>query len=87
MQTAGPRMNEGRRFEIAFEGFCTLEEEDLWPDNDGPELPTAHDVIGLMRHEGSPFRVIERWNLDDSLTLAVRCPGTPGCVRYPEDAA
>jgi hypothetical protein len=40
-----------------------LEVEDVWPDGDAPENPTAADVAEVMRSTGSIGRIVSEWNL------------------------
>ena len=48
-----------------------LTEEEIWPDKDGPEDPTAEDVIDAMKSYGRPGDVIRDWALDDGLKINV----------------
>jgi hypothetical protein len=45
--------------------------DDIWPDGDAPENPTAEDVIEAMREYGSPRTVACEWDLLDELTIHV----------------
>lgn len=67
------------RFLVTFEGSVPLTVEQVWPDGDAPENPTADDVVDVMRTYGRPTRVIEDWCLDD-LRIGVRRvrPADPG---------
>jgi hypothetical protein len=49
--------------------------EEIWPDGDGPEDPTAEDVAAVMRAEGSKYRVLFDWNLLDYEELEVSVDG------------
>lgn len=57
------------RMSISIEAHLTKEE--LWPDGDAPENPTAKDVVELIRKCGGATKIIEDWNLDDLLECAV----------------
>jgi hypothetical protein len=62
--------------EISVEGSWTLTRCQVWPDRDGPENPTAADVIEVMKSCGSMSRVLRDWNLDEYEVTAI----TPGDV-------
>jgi hypothetical protein len=42
----------------------TLEVDEVWPDHDAPEHPTAADVVQQMRKTGSVGRVLSEWALE-----------------------
>ena len=48
-----------------------LTKDELWPDGYAPENPTVKDVVELIRKSGGAKRIIEDWNLDDSIECAV----------------
>lgn len=52
-------------FEIVVEATYYLTLDELWPDGDAPETPTAHDVAELMRNCGSQRSVMADWNIDE----------------------
>ena len=54
-----------KQFRITYTIDVTLSENDLWPDGDGPDKPTAEQVAALIRKEGGFPNIIEEWNLDD----------------------
>lgn len=63
-------------FEVIFDGRVQLDVEDIWPDGDAPENPTATDVVAVMRRQGGPIDVVKDWNLGDDLRL--------GVLRFPD---
>lgn len=52
-----------KRFQIIFTVEATLDADQIWPDGDAPENPTADDVRGLIENEGGILQVIDDWNL------------------------
>lgn len=61
-----------KTFNVWLEGpTFELTEGDIWPDGDGPENPSAQDVIEEMKAYGPNFMVIRDWALDDSLKIIV----------------
>lgn len=54
-----------KKFRITYTIDVTLDENELWPDGDGPDNPTAEQVAALIRKEGGFPKVIDEWNLDD----------------------
>ena len=52
-----------KRFQIIYIMDVTLDEDELWPDGDAPENPTADDVRELIEAEGGIVQVIDDWNL------------------------
>jgi hypothetical protein len=53
-----------KTFTISIEGEVTLNTEDIWPDGDAPENPTAADVIRAMEDDcGSVTKLLDEWNL------------------------
>jgi hypothetical protein len=57
------------RISISIDEYFTKEE--LWPDGDAPENPTAKDIVELIRKCGGVKRIIEDWNLDDTIECTV----------------
>lgn len=49
--------------------------ENIWPDGDAPENPTAEDVAAVMEKCGGRRRVMDDWGLDIDLRLSVSEPG------------
>lgn len=47
--------------------LVVLETDDIWPDDDAPENPTAADVAARIRKDGGFPDVIGSWNLDSGL--------------------
>ena len=54
-----------KQFRITYTIDVTLSENDIWPDGDAPENPTAEQVAALIRKEGGFPKIIDEWNLDD----------------------
>lgn len=53
-------VNEG--FAVSL-GVIYLTVDEVWPDGDAPESPTAKDVAEQMRKTGSVERVLREWNM------------------------
>jgi len=51
--------------------------DQIWPDGDAPENPTAADVIAQMQQEGSVRDCIFEWSLHEFMSIAVRRLGSP----------
>ena len=58
-------------FHIDFRGCLTLSLDDIWPDGNAPEHPTAQDVIEVMKASGSKTQMMQEWSLDDDLVVGV----------------
>jgi len=57
-------------FTVHLEGpSFELELDEIWPDGDAPEDPTAEDVVEVMRDYGSSL--IRDWSLDDGLEIYI----------------
>ena len=56
-----------KRFSITIEGEYDFTVEELWPDGDAPENPTAADVRQLIKDSGGVRAVIRDWGLDMDL--------------------
>lgn len=50
-------------------GSTSLAVQDVWPDGDAPENPSAEDVATVMREYGGLHGVITGWNLVTELTI------------------
>lgn len=59
-------------FELTVEGSVVLSADDIWPDGDAPENPTAADVAKLIQRDGGLDRVLIDWSLDDEFELVAR---------------
>lgn len=64
-------MTQTRKFEIKITGSCVLDEKQIWPDGDGPEIPTAEDVLRVIATQyGNGWSVIcfdrflREWNIE-----------------------
>lgn len=58
---------------IFIEGAHSLTVDDVWPDGDAPETPTADDVLNLLERDGLS-RGIDDWNLDFRVIIRVEAP-------------
>lgn len=56
---------------VRFDGEVRMSIEEVWPDGDAPENPTAKDVAIKMRREGTVATLLSAWNLDDYLDIYV----------------
>lgn len=54
-----------KRFQIIYTVDVTLNLDELWPDGDSPENPTADDVRKLIEAGGGILQVTDDWNLAD----------------------
>ena len=54
----------GASWIVSWGGEETLTVDEIWPDGDAPENPTAEDVMGEIRKCGSVSRCVIDWNLD-----------------------
>lgn len=48
-------------------GSVDLSVEEIWPDDDAPDNPTAEDVVKRMR--GTASSVVDEWNLLDQIEI------------------
>ena len=55
-----------KQFQITYTVGVTLNEEELWPDDDAPKNPTTADVRKLIQKSGGIYRVLDDWNLRES---------------------
>jgi len=58
-----------QKFAVDIDGAVTLTVEEVWPDGDAPDNPTAEDVAKRMRGCGSLKDVIYDWNLPATITV------------------
>lgn len=65
----------GRKFVLSISGEAELDIEQIWPDGDAPESPTAADVLAVLRKDGGAFSPVERiigeWSLEDCFSWEV----------------
>lgn len=52
-----------KQFQITYTVDVSLNADELWPDGDAPENPTAADVRRLIQKSGGIYRVLDDWNL------------------------
>jgi hypothetical protein len=58
-------MNDAKKgFSVQIVGDHYLTVDEIWPDGDAPENPTAADVLAVMRSCGPKSRLVHDWNLD-----------------------
>ena len=60
-----------KKFTINIECSVDMDLDELWPDGDAPENPTAKDVEDLIEKCGGPVDIIDEWNLRDDFLLFV----------------
>lgn len=60
-----------KKFTINIECSVDMDLDELWPDGDAPENPTAKDVENLIEKSGGPVGIIDDWNLRDDFLLFV----------------
>lgn len=60
-----------KKFCIRLEGEVELSVEDVWPDGDAPENPTADDVLEVLNAGGGVYRVMLDWSMDDAFEWSV----------------
>jgi hypothetical protein len=59
-----------KSFTICIEAEVQMSIEDIWPDDDAPENPTAKDVIQAMQDDCiSIGRLVEDWNIPVSASV------------------
>jgi hypothetical protein len=61
-----------KRFELTVEGSVVLELDEIWPDGDAPENPTAADAQRVIDADGGLSRVLLDWSLEDDFELKAR---------------
>lgn len=59
------------RFTLTYSIMVDFSVDELWPDGDAPENPTADDVEGLIDSCGGWPRIISDWNLNEDATWSV----------------
>lgn len=52
-----------------------MNREEMWPDDDGPDNPTAKDVVKLIEQYGGIRRAVEDWNLLNGAYVRVTVDG------------
>lgn len=58
-------------FNFDLQALLWLNLEQIWPDGDAPENPTAADVAKVIEQCGGLATVIREWGLEDELTLTI----------------
>jgi hypothetical protein len=66
-----------KSFTFTFQCTVTLDETQIWPDMDGPEDPTANDVLAVIDDCGGAREVLRDWSLDDGTTTCVVVEAEP----------
>lgn len=59
------------RFTICIDSYFDLAVNEIWPDGDAPENPTAEDVAKAIRKYVNVYDFIRSWNLDTALMVSV----------------
>jgi hypothetical protein len=52
-------------------GMIILNEDEIWPDGDAPENPSAMHVKRTIEEAGPLSKVLHDWNLDYDMDLQV----------------
>lgn len=73
--------NKPAGFNFSFSADVWLDLEQIWPDGDAPENPTAEDVAKVVEEAGGVHGVLRDWSLDDHLDLMIDGNGTVAHVR------
>lgn len=61
-----------KSFTITLEMDVSLTAEEVWPDDDAPEDPTAEDVLAVMKGKGhGKLDAVDAFNLEESVSLHV----------------
>jgi hypothetical protein len=60
-----------KRFELTVRGTVVLGVEQIWPDGDAPDNPSAADVEAVISEEGGFARVLCDWSLEDAFDFCV----------------
>jgi hypothetical protein len=69
MSNSIPKKHPGFCFDI--NASVHLEVDEIWPDGDAPENPTAEDVEVVIQQAGGLRRVLRDWDLEDHIILTV----------------
>lgn len=56
-------------FTIHIDGDFVLDLEQIWPDGNAPDEPTAEDVVKVLESCGSLFSVLNDWCLDPRVVV------------------
>lgn len=69
-----------KRFNISLRVDAQLAVDEIWPDGDAPESPTATDVLAVIDGQGG-LDILRDWNLADDQDFEVReAPAWDGTV-------
>lgn len=62
-----------KKFEFTITISVDLTEDQVWPDGDAPENPTASDALEVFEacNPGDYLRTASEWNLEDAAQLEV----------------
>jgi len=60
-----------KRFTICIDASFDLDIDEIWPDGDAPENPTAADVVKLIEQCGNISNFINEWNLETAFSVSV----------------
>lgn len=65
-------MTEPKKFVLDLSMHVQLTEEQIWPNDDAPENPTAADVVEVLRESSANLlTALEDWNLEEFVELSV----------------
>lgn len=67
---AASRLTGDKRFSVYVDGIFDLRVEDIWPDGNAPENPTAEDAAEVMRRCGSWNLVLGDWCLQPRVEVS-----------------
>ena len=67
-----PNKHPGFSFSVSADYHFTIEQ--IWPDGDAPENPTAQDVAKVVEDCGGVLAVFADWDLEDGIQLHVGGP-------------
>jgi len=67
-----------KQFTFTLNMSATLTTQQIWPDGDAPEAPTALQVIQVMQGQSNGLlQALEEWGLEDAIQLTVNLVGNP----------
>lgn len=61
----------GKRFELTITVDVVLTTDEVWPDGDAPDNPTADDVRRVFMEGHSILHTARDWGLDDDAVIDV----------------
>ena len=58
-------------YELEFTGHVRLLNDELWPDDNEPEMHSACDVRKMIREDGGPLKITRDWGLEEEFGIEV----------------